>query len=431
MRLEQSKKLYVQVLLAIALGMMLGHFAPSLSVEFKPLGDLFLRMIKMMVAPIIFVTVTVGIAKAHGGTAVKLGRLGLKTIIYFEIVTTLAMVTGLAVGLVVKPGDGMNVDLASMDTSAIASYKTAGKPFSIAEFLINIVPTSLIEPFYKGEMLQVLFLAILVGFAFALSGEVGKKLVEVLERVTIPLFKMVGIVMQFAPVGAFGAMAFTVGKFGVGSLKSLGLLIACFYLTCAIFIVVILGGISRLSGFSLWGILKYFKNEALIVFGCASNEAVLPALIDKMQRLGCRKDVAGFVLPMSYAMNLDGACIYYTMAIAFMSQALNIHLTWLDQVTVFAVLLLTSKGSATVTGGGFVTLAATLATVAGKVPVEAMILLLGVDRFLSEARAFTNFCGNVVAAMTLSRMEGAIDLDQAGYVLANPDAKLPLEQPPD
>ena len=428
MQLKQSIKLYIQVLVAITLGIVLGHFAPDLSVELKPLGDLFIRMIKMMVAPIIFVTVTVGIAKAHGGTAVKLGRLGLKTIIYFEIVTTFAMVSGLAVGMIFKPGYGMNVDLASMDTSAVASYKTAGKPFSIVEFLINIVPTSLIEPFYKGEILQVMFLAAMVGFALALSGEAGKKLVEVLEWVTIPLFKIVGIVMQFAPVGAFGAMAFTIGKFGVGSLKSLGLLMGCFYLSCAIFIVVILGGITRLSGFSLWGVLKYFKDEALIVFGCASNEAVLPALVDKMQRLGCKKSVVGLVLPMSYAMNLDGACIYYTMAIAFMSQALNIHLTWLDQMTIFGVLLLTSKGSATVTGGGFITLAATLATVAGKVPVEAMILLLGVDRFISEARSFTNFCGNVVATIALSRMEGAIDLDHARYVLANPDAELPLAQ---
>ena len=429
MQPKQSKKLYIQVLLASALGIALGHFAPDLSVEFKPLGDLFIRMIKMMVAPIIFVTVTVGIAKAHTGTAVKLSRLGLKAIIYFEIVTILAMVTGLAVGLIFKPGSGMKVDLALIDTSAVASYKAAGKPFSIVEFLINIAPTSLIEPFYKGEMLQVLFLATIVGFALASSGEAGKKLVEVLEWMTVPLFKIVGILMQFAPVGAFGAMAFTIGKFGIGSLKSLGLLMACFYLTCAIFIVVILGGITRLSGFSLWAILKYFKDEALIVFGCASNEAVLPALVHKMQQLGCRKAVVGLVLPMSYAMNLDGACIYYAMAIAFMSQALDIHLAWLDQMTIFGVLLLTSKGSATVTGGGFITLAATLGTVAGKVPVEAMILLLGADRFISEARAFTNFCGNVVATIALSRMEDAIDLDHAEYVLANPDATLPLEQP--
>jgi len=423
MQVKQSKFLYIQVLIAIAIGIALGHFAPHLSVEFKPLGDLFIRMIKMMVAPIIFVTVAVGIAKAHGGAAVKLGRLGLKTILYFEIVTTLAMMAGLAVGLIFKPGHGMNVDLASMDTSAVASYRNAGHPFSTVEFLINIVPTSLIEPFYKGEMLQVLFLAVVGGLALALSGEAGTKLTEFLERVTVPLFRIVAMVMRFAPVGAFGAMAFTVGKFGVGSLKSLGLLMACFYITCAIFIVVVLGTITRLSGFSLWRILRYFKNEALIVFGCASNEAVLPALVEKLQRLGCKKAVVGLVLPMSYAMNLDGACIYYTMAIAFMSQALNIHLTWVDQFTIFGVLLLTSKGSATVTGGGFVTLAATLATVAGKVPVEAMILLLGVDRFMSEARAFTNFCGNVVATITLSRMEGSLDLEQARQVLGNPDAE--------
>ncbi|MFS0754396.1 C4-dicarboxylate transporter DctA [Noviherbaspirillum sp. 1P10PC] len=428
MHLKQTKKLYVQVLLAITFGIMLGHLAPDLSVKFKPLGDLFIRLVKMMVAPVIFVTVAVGIAKGRSGNAIKLGRLGFKAIMYFEIVTFLAMVTGMAVGLIFKPGSGMNVDLALIDTSAVASYKAAGKPFSIIEFLINIVPTSLIEPFYKGEMLQVVFLAIIVGFALALSGDAGKKLVEVLEWMTVPLFRIIGIVMQCAPVGAFGAMAFTIGKFGIGSLTSLGLLMACFYLTCAIFIVVILGSITRLCGFSLWAILKYFKDEALIVFGCASNEAVLPALVHKLQQLGCRKAVVGLVLPMSYAMNLDGACIYYTMAIAFMSQALDIHLTWLDQLTIFGVLLLTSKGSATVTGGGFITLAATLATVAGKVPVEAMILLLGVDRFISEARAFTNFCGNVVATIALSRMEDAIDLDRAGYVLANPDVTLAIEE---
>lgn len=428
MQLKQSKTLYLQVLVAIVLGILLGHFAPQLSVEFKPLGDLFIRMIKMMVAPIIFVTVAVGIAKAHGGAAVKLGRLGLKTIVYFEIVTTLAMATGLAVGLIFKPGHGMNVDLSTMDTSAVASYSSAAAPFSTVKFLIDIVPTSLIGPFINGEMLQVLFLAVIAGFALALSGEAGANLTEFLERATVPLFKIVAMVMRFAPIGAFGAMAFTIGKFGVGSLKSLGLLMACFYITCAIFITVVLGTITRLSGFSFWKILRYFKNEALIVFGCASNEAVFPALVEKMEKLGCKKATVGLVLPMSYAMNLDGACIYYTMAITFMSQALNIQLSWADQFTIFGVLLLTSKGSATVTGGGFVTLAATLATAAGKVPVEAMILLLGVDRFMSEARAFTNFCGNVVATIALSRMDGAIDMERAREALANPDTELTPEQ---
>lgn len=418
MAIASSKKLYIQVLCAIAIGVILGHFYPQLSVEFKPLGDVFIRLIKMMIGPIIFVTIVVGIAKGHSESAASFGRLTFKTIVYFEVITTFAMAIGLAVGLIFQPGAGMNVDLATMDTSAVSTYKSAAVPFSTIEFLLQIVPTSLVEPFLKGNMLQVLFLSVFVGFALSLSGRPGASITLALEKVTVPLFKMVGLIMRFAPVAAFGAMAFTVGKFGIGSLKNLGLLVLCFYLTSAIFIVLILGGIARFSGFRPWHLLRYFKEEALIVFACASNEAVLPALVHKMEKLGCKKGAVGVILPMSYALNLDGACIYYTMAIAFMAQAINVDLTWVDLLTVFGVLLLTSKGSATVTGGGFITLAATLATVAGKVPVEAMILLLGVDRLLSEARSFTNFCGNVVATVVLSKAGDAIDMEHARKVLA-------------
>ena len=420
MQMAASKKLYVQVLSAILLGILLGHFYPQLAVELKPLGDIFVRLIKLMVAPIIFVTVTVGLARSRHGASTGLGRLGMKAIVYFEVVTTLAMIIGLGVGFLFQPGSGMHVDIAQMDTSALASYKAA-KPFSTLDFLISIVPTSFVDPFLKGEMLQVLFIATLSGFALSLSGSPGAKVVEALEWVTVPLFKMVALIMRFAPLGALGAMAFTIGKFGVGTLVSYGYLMASFYVTCAAFIILVLGTITNLSGFSLLLVLRYLKEEALIVVACASNEAVLPALVQKFERLGIKESVVGLVLPLSYALNLDGACIYYTLALTFMSQAMGIHLTWPEQLTYLAVLLLTSKGSATVTGGGFITLAATLATVAGKVPVEAMILLIGIDRFMSEARAFTNFCGNVVATVAIAKMGGAIDMEHANKLLASPN----------
>jgi len=429
MAMNPSKKLYIQVICAIIAGVLLGHFYPDVSIEFKPLGDVFIRMIKMMIGPIIFVTIVVGIAKGHAESAASFGKLALKTVIYFEVVTTFAMAIGLAVGLYMQPGAGMNVDLSSVDTSSVASYKAAAVPFSTVDFILHVVPTSLIEPFVKGDMLQILFLSVLCGFALSLSGLPGQSIVTQLEKATVPLFKIVGMIMRFAPIAAFGAMAFTVGKFGLGSLKNLGLLVMCFYITSAIFIVIILGSLARYSGFKPWTLLKYFREEALIVFACASNEAVLPALVKKLEGLGCRKGVVGVVLPMSYALNLDGACIYYTMAIAFLAQALNVELSWIDLLTIFGILLLTSKGSATVTGGGFITLAATLATVHGKVPVEAMVLLLGVDRLLSEARSFTNFCGNVVATIFMARLEGAIDMTHANKVLngnTSPPAKIDL-----
>jgi len=410
MQTKSSKSLYLQIVCAVIAGILLGHLYPKLAVDFKPLGDIFIRLIKMMVAPIIFVTIAVGIAKSHNDSASGFFKLTVKAIVYFEVVTVLAMLLGLAVGMLIHPGAGMNVNLAGIDTSSIQTYKASGKPFSTTDFLLGIVPTSFVEPFLKSEMLQVLFISVLVGFALSHSGSAGRTITEFIESATIPLFKMVGTIMRFAPVGAFGALAFTVGKFGIDSLKSLAYLVACFYLTSAFFITIVLGTISRIAGFNLWKVLRYFKDEALIVFACASNEAVFPALVEKMERLGCSKSVVGLALPMSYALNLDGACIYYTLAITFMAQALNIHLTVTDLITIFAVLLLTSKGSATVAGGGFVTLAATLATVAGKVPVEAMILLVGVDRFMSEARSLTNFCGNLVATLAISRSAGAIDM---------------------
>ena len=429
MSITNPRGLYLQVIVAIVVGIALGHFYASLAVQLKPLGDVFISMIKLLVAPIIFVTVVVGIAKAGSGSGGRVGRLSLKAIIYFEIVTTLAMIIGLGVGHFIHPGAGMNVNLAAIDTSSVSSYKDAAKPFSAVDFLVHIVPSSLLEPFIKGEMLQILFLSILIGLALSKTGGVGKSIIGALDKLTVPLFAMVAMIMRFAPVGAFGAMAFTIGRFGVGSLSNLGTLLLSFYITCALFIGIVLTTIAYVAGFAMPALARYFKDEALIVLATASNEAVLPALVVKMERLGCRQDVVGLVLPMSYAMNLDGACIYYTLALAFMAQAINVDLTWADQFTFLAILLLTSKGSATVTGGGFITLAATLATVGGKLPVDAMILLIGIDRFMSEARSFTNFCGNVIATIAISRSENAIDMDQAKHQLGYKTGKALSPEP--
>ena len=429
MSITNPRGLYLQVIVAIVVGIALGHFYASLAVQLKPLGDVFISMIKLLVAPIIFVTVVVGIAKAGSGSGARVGRLSLKAIIYFEIVTTIAMIIGLGVGHFIHPGAGMNVNLGAIDTSSVSSYKDAAKPFSTVDFLVHIVPSSLLEPFIKGEMLQILFLSILIGLALSKTGAVGKSIVAALDKLTVPLFAMVAMIMRFAPVGAFGAMAFTIGRFGVGSLSNLGTLLLSFYITCALFIGIVLTTIAYIAGFSMPALARYFKDEALIVLATASNEAVLPALVVKMERLGCRQDVVGLALPMSYAMNLDGACIYYTLALAFMAQAINVDLTWADQFTFLAILLLTSKGSATVTGGGFITLAATLATVGGKLPVDAMILLIGVDRFMSEARSFTNFCGNVIATIAISRSENAIDMEQAKHQLGYKTGKVLSPEP--
>jgi aerobic C4-dicarboxylate transport protein len=426
---KAPRRLYLQVITAIILGIVLGHYFPDLGVRLKPLGDVFIGMIKLLVAPIIFVTVVVGIAKAGGGSGSSVGRLGLKAFIYFEVVTTLAMILGLCVGHLINPAEGMNVNLSSLDASGVSAYKAAAKPFSVEAFLIHIVPTSMVEPFVKGDMLQILFLSILTGIALSKTGETGARIASALDKVAIQFFAMVALVMKFAPIGAFGAMAFTIGKFGVSSLSNLGTLLLCFYVTCFLFVAIVLNTIVYWSGFSLVSLARYFKDEALIVFATASNEAVLPALVGKLQRLGCKKEVVGLALPMSYAMNLDGACIYYTLALTFMAQAIGVDLTWGDQLTFLAILLLTSKGSATVTGGGFITMAATLATVGGKVPVDAMILLVGIDRFMSEARSFTNFCGNVIATIAISRLENALDMEQAKAVL-NPHADRVIIQQP-
>jgi aerobic C4-dicarboxylate transport protein len=398
--------LYFQVLTAIILGVLLGHFYPHLGEQMKPLGDGFIKLIKMLIAPIIFCTVVHGIASMEDMK--KVGRVGLKALIYFEVVTTLALIVGLLVINILQPGSGMNVDAGAIDTKSIQIYTTKAGQESTVDFLLRIIPNTVVGAFAEGEILQVLFFAILFAFALFMLGQRGKPLLDLIDTVSHALFNIVGIIMKVAPLGAFGAMAFTIGKYGVGTLASLGKLMAVFYLTCLIFIFVVLGGIARLAGFSIWKFIKYIKEELLIVLGTSSSESVLPRMINKLENLGCKESVVGLVIPTGYSFNLDGTCIYLTMAAIFLAQATNTELTLWQQLGIMAILLLTSKGAAGVTGSGFIVLAATLSSV-GHIPVASIALILGVDRFMSEARALTNLIGNGVATVVVSKWEDALD----------------------
>ena len=400
------KHLYTQVLIAIAFGILLGYFYPQLGEQMKPLGDGFIKLIKMLIAPIIFCTVVHGIASMDDMK--KVGRVGLKALIYFEVTTTLALIVGLLIVNLLQPGVGMNVDARAIDTRSIQIYTTKAGQESTVDFLMHIIPNTVVGAFAEGEIIQVLFFAILFAFGLFILGERGKPLLNLIEMVSHSLFNVVGIVMRVAPIGAFGAMAFTIGKYGVGTLLSLGKLMAAFYLTCLIFIFVVLGGIARLAGFSIWKFIKYIKEELLIVLGTSSSESVLPRMMNKLENLGCNESVVGLVIPAGYSFNLDGTCIYLTMAAIFLAQATNTELTLWHQLGIIAILLLTSKGAAGVTGSGFIVLAATLASV-GSIPVASIALILGVDRFMSEARALTNLVGNGVATIVVSKWENALD----------------------
>jgi aerobic C4-dicarboxylate transport protein len=398
--------LYAQVLTAIVFGVLLGYFYPQLGEQMKPLGDGFIKLIKMLIAPIIFCTVVHGIASMEDMK--KVGRVGLKALIYFEGVTTLALLVGLVVVNVLQPGVGMNVDAKTIDTKSIQVYTTKAGQQSTVEFLMHIIPNTVVGAFAEGEILQVLFFAILFAFALFMLGERGKPVLNFIDIISHSLFNVVGIVMKVAPIGAFGAMAFTIGKYGVGTLLSLGKLMAAFYLTCLIFIFGVLGGIAWLTGFNIWKFIKYIKEELLIVLGTSSSESVLPRMINKLENLGCKESVVGLVIPTGYSFNLDGTCIYLTMAAIFLAQATNTELTIWQQLGIIGILLLTSKGAAGVTGSGFIVLAATLASV-GSIPVASIALILGVDRFMSEARALTNLVGNGVATIVVSKWEDALD----------------------
>jgi aerobic C4-dicarboxylate transport protein len=411
------KILYVQVLFAIFCGVLLGVLYPALGVQMKPLGDGFVKLIKMIIAPVIFCTVVAGIAGMQDMK--KIGRVGGKALLYFEVVSTIALAIGLIVANVMRPGDGFNATAASLDVKSIAEYTVKGKGPTTVEFIMNIIPNTVIDAFAKGDILQVLLVAILFGFALSLLGERGKPVTKLIDDLSHVIFGIVGIVMKVAPIGAFGAMAFTISKFGLGSLLPLAKLMGSFYLTCGLFIFVVLGTIARLTGFSILRFISYIKEELLIVLGTSSSESALPALMRKLEKLGCSKPVVGLVVPTGYSFNLDGTNIYMTMAALFVAQATNTDLTLMQQLTILGVAMLTSKGASGITGAGFITLAATLAVVP-TIPVAGMALILGIDRFMSECRALTNFIGNGVATVVVSHWEKELDHERLASELKHP-----------
>jgi len=413
------KSLYAQVLFAVVVGVLLGHFYPQVGTDMKPLGDGFIKLIKMIIAPIIFCTVVVGIAGMEDMK--KVGKTGGLALLYFEIVSTIALIVGLVIVNFVQPGVGMNVDASTLDTKSIAAYTAPGKMQGTVDFLLNVIPTSVVDAFAKGEILQVLLFSVLFGFALHKFGGRGTMVFDFIEKLSHVLFDIVGIIMKVAPIGAFGAMAFTIGKYGVASLFSLGKLMGTFYLTCLIFVFVVLGIISKLHGFSIWKFVKYIKEELLIVLGTSSSESVLPRMMEKLENLGARKSVVGLVIPTGYSFNLDGTSIYLTMAAVFIAQATDTPMDLTQQLTLLAVLLLTSKGAAGITGSGFIVLAATLSAVGG-VPVAGLALILGIDRFMSEARALTNLVGNGVATLVVAKWTGDLDMQRLHDGLNNPNA---------
>jgi aerobic C4-dicarboxylate transport protein len=421
------KNLYFQVLVAIAIGILLGYFKPAIGAEMKPFGDGFIKLIKMMIAPIIFCTVVLGISGMENMKAV--GKTGALAILYFEVLSTISLVIGLIIVDVVKPGAGMNVNILTLDAKAVAAYTGPGKMQTTTGFLLDIIPDTLVGAFAKGDILSVLFFAVLFGFALHMIGDKGKLAYSVIEQISSALFRVVGMIMRVAPIGAFGAMAFTIGKYGLGTLFQLGKLMACFYATCLIFIFVVLGIVARLHGFSIWKSLKYIKEELFIVLGTSSSEAVLPRMMVKMEAVGVQKATVGLVIPAGYSFNLDGTSIYLTMAAIFIAQATNTHLSLAQQLGLLAILMLTSKGAAAVTGGGFIVLAATLAST-GTVPVAGVALILGIDRFMSEARALTNLIGNGVATIVVGHWCKTLDEVRLRQVLSG-DSTMQLSDEPE
>jgi aerobic C4-dicarboxylate transport protein len=403
------KSLYVQVIFAILIGVLLGHFFPKAGIDMKPFGDAFIKLIKMMIAPIIFCTVVIGIAGMEDMK--KVGKTGGLALLYFEIMSTVALIIGLIVVNVVQPGAGMNVDVSQLDTKAIAQYVSKGEAMTTKEFLLNIIPHSVVGAFAEGEILQVLLFSVLFGFALHRFGGRGTLVFDLIEKFSHVLFAIVGYIMKVAPIGAFGAMAYTIGQHGVGSLVSLAKLMGSFYVTCLIFIFVILGTVAAVHKFSIWKFIKYIKEELLIVLGTSSSETVLPRMMAKLENLGVRKSTVGLVIPTGYSFNLDGTAIYLTMAAVFTAQATNTPLDLTHQITLLAVLLVTSKGAAGITGSGFIVLAATLASVK-HVPVAGLVLILGIDRFMSEARALTNLIGNGVATLVVAHWCDEVDVEQ-------------------
>jgi len=421
------KTLYFQVLIAITLGILLGHFYPDLGSQMKPLGDGFVKLIKMIIAPVIFCTVVTGIAGMESMKAV--GKTGGMALLYFEIVSTIALIIGLVIVNVVKPGAGMNIDPTTLDAKAVAVYAEQASQQGIIPFLLDIIPGSVIGAFASGNILQVLMFAVLFGFALHHLGEKGQLIFNVIESFSRVIFGIINMIMRLAPIGAFGAMAFTIGKYGVGSLVQLGQLIICFYMTCILFVVVILGSIARYNGFNIFKFIRYIKEELLIVLGTSSSESVLPRMLEKMEKAGCNKSVVGLVIPTGYSFNLDGTSIYLTMAAIFIAQATNTQMDIIHQVTLLVVLLLSSKGAAGVTGSGFIVLAASISTI-GHLPLAGLALILGIDRFMSEARALTNLVGNGVATIVVAKWCDQLDNNQLQATLSNkstPDEEVKIK----
>jgi aerobic C4-dicarboxylate transport protein len=403
---NRHQYLYLQVITAIILGILLGYFYPEIAISMKPLGDGFIKLIKMLITPIIFCTIVSGIAGMQNME--KVGRVGLKTLLYFEVASTVALILGLLVVHILKPGVGMNIDIHTLDAKSLILYTEAAKTHSVVDFLLNIIPSSVVDAFAKGDILQVLLFSLLFGFSLAAMKDTGSDVIVGIHKLSQILFGIVDTVMKLAPIGAFGAMAFTIGKYGISSLIPLFSLMGSFYLTCILFVIGVLGLVTKIIGFSIFKFIRYFKEELLIVLGTSSSESVLPSTMLKLEKLGCSKSVVSLVIPTGYSFNLDGTSIYLTMAALFIAQATNTQLTWTQEFTLMGVLLLTSKGAAGVTGSGFITLAATLSTVPS-IPVEGLALILGIDRFMSEARALTNLIGNGVATIVAAKWENELN----------------------
>ena len=407
------RHLYVQVLTAIAAGILLGHYYPQLGTSLQPLGDAFIKLVRMVIAPVIFLTVTTGIAGMSD--LKKFGRVVGKAFVYFLTFSTLALIVGLIISNVVQPGAGMHINPATLDTKAVNNYAAQAHDASVVGFLMNIIPDTIVGAFAKGDILQVLFFSVVFGIALGAAGERGRPVVDFLQALTTPIFRMVALLMKFAPIGAFGAMAFTIGKYGIGTIANLAFLIGTFYATSLLFVLVILGAVARYNGFSILALIRYIKEELLLVLGTSSSEAALPGLMNKMERAGCKRSVVGLVIPTGYSFNLDGTNIYMTLAALFIAQATDTPLSLTDQILLLLVAMLSSKGAAGITGAGFITLAATLAVVPS-VPIAGMALILGIDRFMSECRALTNFVGNAVATVVVARWEN--ELDQTKFAAA-------------
>ena len=422
------KSLYVQVIVAITIGILLGHYYPETGVALKPLGDGFVKLIKMVIAPIIFCTVVSGIAGMQSMKSV--GKTGGYALLYFEIVSTIALIIGLVVVNVVQPGAGMHVDVSTLNASSVAAYAAAGAQQTTVGFLLNVIPNTVVGAFANGDILQVLMFSVLFGFALHRLGSYGKPVLDMIDRFAHVMFNIINMIMKLAPIGAFGAMAFTIGQYGVGSLVQLGYLMACFYITCVLFILVVLGGICRAHGFSVIKLIRYIREELLIVLGTSSSESALPRMLAKMERLGAKKSVVGLVIPTGYSFNLDGTSIYLTMAAVFIAQATDTTMDITHQITLLLVLLVASKGAAGVTGSGFIVLAATLSAV-GHLPVAGLALILGIDRFMSEARALTNLIGNAVATVVVAKWVKELDTDTLQAELASGGSPLVDTRPTD